>query len=146
MTNLIYTTQATTNGSARASKITFSDNPTELELGLPKELGGAGADKAYNPEHLFAATYASCFEGALHFLYNNQKTSVKPKHVSAKVDLLKREGFPETGFTIAVEITTTFSGITQAQGLEIVNQGHVVCPYSFATKGNIQLTNVVKID
>ena len=135
MTNIIYTTKATSSGG-RAGKAKLSDNPTEITLILPKELGGEGADKGLNPEQLFAITYSSCFEGACAFVSKRDNFGFKPHSISAKVSLLSREG----GFTISAEITAHYdASVDKNMAIDLTNKAHQVCPYSHATQNNIDV-------
>jgi osmotically inducible protein OsmC len=135
MSNIIYTTKATCTGG-RAGKAKLSDNPTELTLILPKELGGEGADKGLNPEQLFAIVYSSCFEGACAFVYKRDGFKFKPNSVSAEVSLLKREG----GFSIAVNITAHYDkNVNQDEAIDLTNRAHIVCPYSYALQNNVEI-------
>ena len=139
---LVYKTKATTNGHARESVVSIVDGIADLTFSLPKELGGAGVEKGYNPEQLLASGYSACFEGAVNFLYSSKITTAKTKNVSAEVNLLKREG----GFTFAITITSAFVGISQEEAAEIVKKAHEVCPFSYALKNNIQITDIVVIE
>ncbi len=132
---LLYKTQATSVGG-REAKVVFGDNPAELKLGLPKELGGAGADKAFNPEQLFAATYSSCFEGAIYFAAKNGGYNIRPTQVSAEISLLKKGG----GFIISSIITVNFPhGTDKILADKLVEEADLVCPYSNAMRGNVKI-------
>ena len=141
MQNAVYKTKATTNGNARGSKITLVDNPNIISLSLPKELGGAGADKGYNPEQLIASAYAACFEGAVNYLYSNKLIKAKTNKVQAEVNLLKRDG----GFTFGIIITSYFSNISKEEALNFVKMAHGVCPVSYAFKNNIVIEDIIEI-
>lgn len=140
MSDLIYTTSAICSGG-RAGVAKLSDNPTQLKLVLPKELGGEGADKGFNPEQLFAAAYASCFEGACDFVSRRDSYGFKPLQIQCNVSLLKREG----GFRVHADITAYYNkDVDQALAEKLTQSAHIVCPYSYIIKGNVdvKLTNI----
>ncbi|KAA2242323.1 organic hydroperoxide resistance protein [Salinarimonas soli] len=130
-----YTTQATANGG-RDGRSTTADGALDVRLTTPKELGGAGGD-GNNPEQLFAAGYAACFLGALKFVAGQEKVRVpNDATVTAKVGIGPRS---EGGFGITADLTVSLPGIERAQAQALVEKAHHVCPYSNATRGNVDV-------
>lgn len=132
---ILYTAQATAQGG-RNGHVRSSDDVLNLEVRMPKSLGGAGG--AYtNPEQLFAAGYAACFDSALNMVARMQKVTVQDTTVTANVSIGKTEagGF---GLAVALEVKIPNVERTIAQGL--LQAAHAVCPYSNATRGNIEVT------
>jgi len=137
---VLYTTQATSTGG-RSGSSKSADGVLAVTLTTPKELGGDGATGT-NPEQLFAAGYSACFLGALKFVAG--KASVKipaDATVTAKIGIGPRDD--GQGFGIEAALTVTVPGVDRATVEKLVEQAHVVCPYSHATKGNIPVTLAV---
>lgn len=131
----LYTTRATANGG-RAGKVRSADGVLALDLALPKELGGPGG-RATNPEQLFAAGYAACFESAVRHIAQQQKKPLTDASVTATVGIGPRE---QGGFGLAVDLDVTVEGLDRAEAQTIVDQAHnVVCPYSNALRGNVDV-------
>jgi len=132
---VLYRAQATSTGG-REGTSKSSDGILDLKLTTPKELGGNGLPGT-NPEQLFAAGYSACFLGALKFVAGKAKVAL-PAETSITGDV--GIGPLPTGFGIEVTLTVSIPGLdrTVAQGL--VDQAHIVCPYSNATRGNIDVT------
>ncbi|MBO7748805.1 organic hydroperoxide resistance protein [Paenibacillus sp. MWE-103] len=128
----LYTADVTVTGG-REGKLASSDGILNLELRMPKELGGAGG-AGTNPEQLFAAGYAACFESALNLVCRMQKVKVEGTEVRGRVTIGKDD---DGGFALAVQLDVTLKGIEQAQAQELAQAAHQVCPYSKATRGNI---------
>ncbi|SFI70655.1 peroxiredoxin, Ohr subfamily [Paenibacillus sp. UNC496MF] len=128
----LYTADVTVTGG-REGKLASSDGLLNLELRMPKELGGAGG-AGTNPEQLFAAGYAACFESALNLVCRMQKVKVEGTEVRGRVTIGKDD---DGGFALAVQLDVTLKGIEQAQAQELAQAAHQVCPYSKATRGNI---------
>lgn len=137
---VLYTTQATsTGGRAGASKT--ADGVLAVTLTTPKELGGDGATGT-NPEQLFAAGYSACFLGALKFVAGKSDVKIPADaSVSAKIGIGPRDD--GQGFGIEAALTITVPGLDRATVEKLVEQAHIVCPYSHATKGNIPVTLTV---
>jgi Ohr subfamily peroxiredoxin len=130
-----YTTQATANGG-RDGRSATDDGALDVKLSTPKELGGAGG-AGNNPEQLFAAGYAACFLGALKFVAGQEKVRVPDDAtVTAKVGIGPRS---EGGFGITADLTVSLPGIERAQAEALVEKAHHVCPYSNATRGNVDV-------
>jgi Ohr subfamily peroxiredoxin len=119
----------------RAGRVTSSDGILDLQLALPKGLGGPGGEKP-NPEMLFAAGYAACFESALGFVAGNQKVRLGSTRVDATVGVGPREG----GFELAVRLEVALPDLPREQAQSLIEAAHLVCPYSHATRGNIDVT------
>ena len=132
---IAYTAHATATGG-REGSAKSSDGALEAKLTTPKELGGNGAFGT-NPEQLFAAGYSACFIGAMKFVAGQQKTSL-PADTSITADV--GIGPIPTGFNIAVTLTVTVPGMERAAAEKLVQDAHIVCPYSNATRGNIDVT------
>ncbi|GGH62881.1 Ohr subfamily peroxiredoxin [Filimonas zeae] len=131
----LYQTSATVTGG-RNGKVTSEDGALELEVRMPKELGGSGAGYT-NPEQLFAAGYASCFDSALNLVMQQAKVKPEsPSSVKASVALGPNE---QGGFVLGVTLAVTIPGIERQQAQELVEKAHQVCPYSNATRGNIDV-------
>ena len=136
--NILYTATATATGG-REGEARSSDGALAVKLSTPRELGGAGGDGT-NPEQLFAAGYSACFLGALKFVAGRQKVSLP-----ADTTVTGRVGIGQipTGFGIQVELTIAAPGVEHGQLQALVEQAHIVCPYSNATRGNIDVDLVV---
>ncbi|MEY2890771.1 MAG: hypothetical protein RJA98_679 [Pseudomonadota bacterium] len=132
---VLYTATATSTGG-RAGTSRSSDGVLDVTLTTPKELGGDGATGT-NPEQLFAAGYSACFIGALKFVAGQRKVAL-PKEVSvtAQVGI----GPVPTGFSIQVAMEVSVPGVEPSVAQELIDAAHIVCPYSNATRGNIDVT------
>ena len=134
--NVLYRTQATSTGGREGRSVT-DDQALSVELSTPKALGGAGGSGT-NPEQLFAAGYSACFLSALKFVAQQQKVKLPASvEVSAEVGI----GEIETGFGLEVKLSIFLEGVEQAQ--ELVDKAHIVCPYSNATRNNIDVQLIV---
>jgi osmotically inducible protein OsmC len=116
------------NGHARTD-----DGMLDLDVRVPTELGGPGG--ATNPEQLFACGYAACFHSAIKFTAARQKLDVTDSEVSATVFL----GMIETGFGLAVELDVSIPNLDKETAQRLTEDAHKVCPYSNATRGNIDV-------
>lgn len=133
---ILYTTQSTATGGRTGSAKT-NDGNLDVVLVTPKELGGQGG-AGTNPEQLFASGYAACFLGALKLVASKQKVSIpEDSTVSATVGIGPRED--GTGFGLEVALAITIPGLEATKAQELVNEAHIVCPYSHAIKGNIDV-------
>jgi Ohr subfamily peroxiredoxin len=136
---VLYTAHATSTGG-REGTSKSSDGVLDVRLTTPKELGGAGG-AGTNPEQLFAAGYSACFIGALKFVGQRDKIQV-PADASIAADV--GIGPLPTGFGIQVTLNVSLPGVDREVAQKLVQAAHVVCPYSNATRGNIDVTlNVV---
>lgn len=135
---ILYTATATATGG-REGQATSSDSALDVKLSTPRELGGAGGDGT-NPEQLFAAGYSACFLGALKFVAGQQKVALPADtRITGKVGI----GPIPTGFGIEVQLTIAAPGLPREQLQALVDQAHIVCPYSNATRGNIDVSLVL---
>ena len=130
-----YSTQATATGG-RDGRATTADGTVDLKLSTPKELGGAGGDGT-NPEQLFAAGYSACFLGALKLVASQEKVKLPAEaSVTATIGIGPRS---EGGFGITAALKVALPGIETAQAQALVEKAHQVCPYSNATRGNVDV-------
>jgi Ohr subfamily peroxiredoxin len=136
MAKFLYTAEATVTGGRVNGHGVTSDGTLDVQLRAPKEMGGEGGGT--NPEQLFAVGYASCFESALGAVARRQKVEVGDVSIDSRISLFTTE---ERGFNIAAELDVTLPGIEDAeQAVQLVAAAHEVCPYSNATRGNIEVT------
>lgn len=113
-----------------------SDGALDVKLSTPKELGGAGGEGT-NPEQLFAAGYSACFLGALKHVASQEKVQLpQDTSIEGSVGI----GAIPTGFGIEVELTISLPGLEKSVAQGLVDKAHAVCPYSNATRGNIDVT------
>jgi len=131
---IVYTAHASATGG-REGQARSDDGLLDVKLVVPKEMGGMGG--GVNPEQLFAAGYSACFLGALKFVAGQQKVAVP---ADTKVEGAVGIGPIPTGFNIQVALTVTIPGMDRAAAEALVEKAHVVCPYSNATRGNIDVT------
>ncbi len=131
----LYTAQATATGG-RNGQVKSSDGVLNLEVRVPKEMGGSGG--AYtNPEQLFAAGYAACFDSALSLIIRTEKVKTGTTTVTAEVSIGKNDA---GGFGLAVTLNVNIPGVDQATAEALVAKAHQVCPYSNATRNNVEVT------
>lgn len=135
---VLYTAQATATGG-RDGRASSSDGVLNVQLSTPRELGGGGGPGT-NPEQLFAAGYSACFLGALKFVAGKEKVSLPAEtSVTGKVGI----GPIPTGFGIQAELRIAVPGLPRDKVQALVDKAHIVCPYSNATRGNIDVSLVV---
>ena len=135
-----YTASATATGGRDGHSRT-EGGEVDVKLATPKALGGAG--DGVNPEMLFAAGYAACYIGAMKFATTQDKSLAKvpdDAEVTAKVGIGPRS---DKGFGLRVDLTVHFPGVDTAEVQKVADAGHDICPYSHATKGNIEVTTTV---
>ena len=136
---VVYTAHATTVGGRGDGTARSSDGNLDVKLAHPKEMGGNG--NGVNPEQLFAAGYAACFLGAMKFVAGQQKLSLpRETSIAAEVDFGPRVG---GGFGVGVRMNINVPGLDKAQVQSLVDAAHQVCPYSNATRGNIDVALTV---
>jgi Ohr subfamily peroxiredoxin len=136
MTRTLYTAEATVTGGRKEGHGRTSDGNLEVDIRPPKEVGGDGSGT--NPEQLFAVGYAACFESALSLVGQRMKLEADDASVDSKVHLHPTE---ERGFKLSAELDVTLPSISDdEQAVELVRVAHSVCPYSNATRGNIDVT------
>jgi Ohr subfamily peroxiredoxin len=136
MAKALYTAEAHVTGGRQDGHGRTGDGALEVDLRLPPEMGGPGGGT--NPEELFAVGYAACFEGALGTIARRKKQEVGDVAIDSKVALVTTE---DRAFTIAVELHVSLPSIASTdEAVELVRAAHEVCPYSNATRGNIEVT------
>jgi lipoyl-dependent peroxiredoxin len=135
---VLYTAHASATGG-RDGRAVSSDNVLDVRLTTPRELGGAGGEGT-NPEQLFAAGYSACFLGALKFVAGKEKVALP---ADARIDGSVGIGPIPAGFGIQVELKVSLPGLPREQAEALVHKAHQVCPYSNATRGNIDVTLTV---
>jgi Ohr subfamily peroxiredoxin len=135
---VLYTATATASGDGRDGKVRSSDGFLDTALAAPVELGGAGG--ATNPEQLFAAGYAACFHSALRLVSRRAKADVEGSEVTAKVGL----GQAGAGYGLAVTLEIALPAVDPQTAERLVEAAHQVCPYSNATRGNIDVQLVLR--
>jgi len=130
---VVYRAEATSTGG-RDGRTQSSDNKLEAKLAVPPEMGGNG--DGTNPEQLFAAGYTACFVGAMRFVAGKDKVALPPDtRITGKVGI----GPIPQGFGIEVELVITIPGMDRSAAMALVEKAHQVCPYSNATRGNIEV-------
>ncbi|MHB8447197.1 MAG: organic hydroperoxide resistance protein [Rudaea sp.] len=131
---VVYTAQATATGG-RDGRAKTSDGKLDLKLNPPVEMGGKG--EGTNPEQLFACGYSACFLGAMKFVAGRDKIAI-PADVS--ITGLVGIGPIPNGFGIQVELRISLPGMDRTAAQVLVDKAHIVCPYSNATRGNVEVT------
>ena len=135
MANTLYTAKAHVTGGRAEGHGRTSDGMLEVDLRIPTEMGGPGGGT--NPEELFAVGYAACFEGALGVVARRAKADASDAAIESAVSLLP-DG--KGGFILAVELDVTLPSVPETDAaVELVRAAHKVCPYSNATRGNIDV-------
>jgi len=134
--DIMYTAVAHATGDGRNGHVHSDDEALDLDLRVPKELGGPGGSFA-NPELLFAAGYSSCFHSALKLVSAREQADVSNSGVSATVGIGATDG---GGFGLAVELDVHIPNVDDATAQRLAEAAHEVCPYSNATRGNIDVT------
>ncbi|WSZ91007.1 organic hydroperoxide resistance protein [Micromonospora sp. NBC_00858] len=136
---VLYTASATASGDGRDGRVETSDGTFALDLAVPKEMGGAGG--AANPEQLFAAGYAACFHSALRLVGRRAKADVTGSVVAAEVGIGPNGN---GGFGLTVQLVVDLPAVPRELAEQVVEQAHQVCPYSNATRGNVDVTLTVR--
>src|SRR6195952_3159348 len=132
--NILYTASAAATGAGRDGHVQSTDGFIDADVRIPKEMGGAGG--ATNPEQLFAAGYAACFHSALKVVAGQEKADVTGTEVSASVSIGAND---DGGFGLAIELDVHAPNLDHAAALALVEKAHQVCPYSNATRGNVEV-------
>jgi osmotically inducible protein OsmC len=130
---VLYTAHAVASGG-RNGHTESRDGLVKADLSVPKSMGGPGKPGTTTPEDLFAAGYAACFSGAVDFLAG--KMQLKPS--SVEIEVAAGIGTDDTGFGLRADITAWISGLSEADANKLVEAAHQFCPYSKATRGNIE--------
>jgi Ohr subfamily peroxiredoxin len=134
MAKTLYTAEATVTGGRAEGHGVSTDGALDVQLRMPSEMGGEGGGT--NPEQLFAVGFAACFEGALGVVGRREKLEVGDVSIDSKVSLTPED----RGFRLGVELDVTLPSVDDAaKAAEIVAAAHQVCPYSNATRGNIDV-------
>jgi osmotically inducible protein OsmC len=133
--SILYTAEATAWGG-REGRAASDDGNLDVQLVLPKELGGPGG-AGTNPEQLFAAGYAGCFHSALKLVARGQGVDVSESAITAKVGIGPND---DGGFGLAVQLEAELPGVDATKAQELLEAAHQVCPYSNATRGNVEVT------
>jgi lipoyl-dependent peroxiredoxin len=132
MAKVVYTAEATVTGGREQGHGRTTDGALDVQLRPPTEGGGT------NPEQLFAVGYAACFEGALGVAARRERAEVGDASIDSKVSLITTE---ERGFNVAVQLDVTLPQVEDAEAAKkIVAAAHQICPYSNATRGNVEVT------
>lgn len=134
-----FTAHAATTGG-RNGHVETTDGLISLDLSIPKDLGGPGKPNTMTPEGLFAAGYSACFGSAVEYVAGLEKVKIGPVKTSADVTIDTND----SGFFLSVVMNTHIEGVDHAEAERLVHKAHEVCPYSKATRGNVNVTlNVV---
>jgi Ohr subfamily peroxiredoxin len=132
MAKVVYTAEATVTGGREKGHGRTTDGELDVQLRPPTEGGGT------NPEQLFAVGYAACFEGALGVAARRARAEVGDASIDSKVSLVTTE---DRGYTVAVQLDVSLPQVEDAEAAkEIVAAAHQICPYSNATRGNVEVT------
>ena len=131
----VYTAIATSTGDGRNGHVASEDGFVDLDVRIPKEMGGTGG--ATNPEELFAAGYAACFHSAMKFTGRSMDADLTGSGVSASVSI---GTLASGGFGLAVELVIDAPALDRETALAVAEKAHETCPYSNATRGNIDVT------
>ncbi|WP_319445807.1 MULTISPECIES: organic hydroperoxide resistance protein [unclassified Mycobacterium] len=137
----LYTAEALATGEGRDGHGRTSDGKLDLDLATPPELGGSG--NGTNPEQLFAIGYAACFHSALRLVARAEQADVSDSAVGARVSLGQLDN---GGFGLAVELEISLPNLDHDSAQKLTEKAHQVCPYSNATRGNIDVTLTVVDD
>jgi lipoyl-dependent peroxiredoxin len=132
---VLYTAEVVANGDGRNGEVVSSDGVIDEKLAIPKEMGGPGGAHT-NPEQLFAAGYAACFHSALRLVARQTKTDLGETSITANVNLNRTD---DSKLVLSVKLVAHLPGFEQEQADQLVAQAHQVCPYSNATRGNIDV-------
>ncbi|GLO68195.1 MULTISPECIES: organic hydroperoxide resistance protein [Oceanobacillus] len=133
MGSALYTASSTASGGRQGS-VKSSDGTLDLTLSLPKGLGGNEKEGTTNPEQLFSAGYAACFDSALQMVAGQVKKKIISE-VTAEVSIEKQA----SGFGLSVNLTAKMEGVTQVEAEELMEKAHKACPYSRAIEGNVEV-------
>jgi osmotically inducible protein OsmC len=131
----LYTASATATGDGRSGHVRSSDGVLDFDLAIPKELGGPGGNHP-NPEELFAAGYAACFHSALKTAARLQKITLTDTAVTVDVGIGRND---KGGFGLTASIEAEIPGLDEPVARQLLDAAHQLCPYSNATRGNIDV-------
>ena len=139
--NAVYKTKATAHGGGRDGKTALDDGTMTLQLAVPKEMGGPGGDAA-NPEKLFALGYSACYLGAMGVAAKQLGVKIpQGTTVTAEIGVGPRS---EGGFGITAALDVYLPGLPEAEARTLVETTHTICPYSNATRGNIDVKTTTR--
>ena len=137
----IYTAEALATGEGRNGHARTSDGRLDLDLAIPEAMGGSG--QGTNPEQLFAAGYAACFHSALQLVARQAKADITDSAVGARVGIGPNDA---GGFQLEVTLEVTLPNLAHDEAQALADKAHQMCPYSNATRGNIDVTVTVTDD
>ena len=137
----LYTAEALATGAGRDGHGRTSDGRLDLDLAVPQDMGGSG--EGTNPEQLFAVGYAACFHSALQVVAREAKADISDSAVGSRVHIGPNDA---GGFQLAVELEVTLPHLDADAAQQLADKAHEVCPYSNATRGNIDVTVTVTQD
>jgi len=135
----LYTTSVTAKGG-RNGQVKSENGILDLEVRMPKALGGT-SDEFTNPEMLFAAGYAACFDSALNLIISKSKIETGETSVTAQVSIGQNQ---DGGFGLAAELEVNIPGVSVEQAQELTEKAHQICPYSNATRSNMEVKLTVR--
>jgi len=135
METILYTAEALSTGAGRDGHVRSLDGRVDLDMAVPQSMGGSG--NGANPEELFAAGYAACFHSAVQAVARAQKIAIADSTVGGRVHIGPNG---QGGFQLAVELEVAIPGLAHDQAQALADAAHQVCPYSNATRGNIEVT------
>lgn len=138
---ILYTAEALASGDGRNGRARTTDGKLDLNLSAPKEMGGDG--EGTNPEQLFAAGYAACFHSALRLVGKQAKANIDDSAVGAKVGIGPNDA---GGFGLAVTLEVSLPHLSRQDARALADKAHQVCPYSNATRGNIDVQVLIADD
>ena len=138
---VLYTAEALATGDGRNGHARTTDGKVDVALSVPKEMGGGG--EGTNPEQLFAAGYAACFHSALRLVGKQAKANIDDSAVGAKVGIGPNDA---GGFQLEVTLEVSLPHLARAEAQALADKAHQVCPYSNATRGNIDVQVLVAED
>ncbi|HEY9263419.1 MAG TPA: organic hydroperoxide resistance protein [Mycobacterium sp.] len=143
--DVVYTAESTATGGGRDGHVKSTDGKIDLDTRPPREMGGSG--EGVNPELLFSAGYAACFLGALRLIAKNDKVTIDDASgITARIGIGKDTGKGEDGgFGLTAELIGYLPGLDQKVADDLMAKAHDACPYSKATRGNIDVTLVAKV-
>jgi osmotically inducible protein OsmC len=136
---VVYRAHAKATGG-RDGRAVSSDGVLDIKLSVPKDMGGSGGEGT-NPEQLFAAGYSACFLGALKAVAAKEKVKIP---ADAQIEGAVGIGPVPTGYAIEVQLDISLPGLERSVAEDLVKKAHIVCPYSNATRGNIDVTLNIK--
>ena len=141
--DIVYTAHATATGGGRNGRSATDDGTVDVALVSPKETGGKGDTPGTNPEQLFATGYAGCYLGAVRAAAAKEKKAVSPEaSVTAHVGLGRRDDGQGNGLKITLDVH--LPGLSKEEAETVAQKAHVICPYSYSIKGNVDVTtNIV---